>query len=63
MVYTKILLHVPERKVLNLANMKNCPIKKHDIPGVAILNEEDWDPPHHCPRCDIYWNYNDLIKS
>ena len=30
-----------------------APEKKPRLPGVAILDEEDPDPPHHCPRCDI----------
>ena len=37
--------------VSGVCSVRNTLLKKTRLPGVAILDEEDPDPPHHCPRC------------
>ena len=55
--------------VSGVCSVRRTLLKKPRLPGVAILDEEDPDPPHHCPRCDRYcscvmgWIYSIMFKT
>ena len=45
--------HMPNFDCIKGAQREKHAPEKTLLPGIVILDEEDPDPPHHCPRCDI----------